>query len=238
MIPSSFSVNLADAITLALTEQAHFMNTIAIDGDGVLLDYSAAYAQAWFKAFGEHLILNNPRSYWPMERWNARRLVGDELEQFRSVFDLEFWSTIPAVPGALKACQRLVDQGYTLVCVTALAESFSDARTRNLRELGFPISRVITTSSEIIGGSPKAQAIADLRPAAFVDDYAPYLVGVDPKVHLALILRDPVGSPNTGELLDIPDSTHTDLLGFTDWWLSREEPWIKKIGKSPGSASL
>lgn len=138
------------------------MKTIAIDGDGVLLDYNTAYSQAWFKAFGEHLILNNPRSYWPMERWNARRLVSDELEQFRSAFDLEFWSTIPAVPGALKACQRLVDQGYTLVCVTALAERFSDARAQNLRALGFPISRVITTSDEIAGGSPKAKAIADL----------------------------------------------------------------------------
>ncbi|MDP1654545.1 MAG: HAD family hydrolase [Hylemonella sp.] len=214
------------------------MKTIAIDGDGVLLDYNTAYSQAWFKAFGEHLILNNPRSYWPMERWNARRLVSDELEQFRSAFDLEFWSTIPAVPGALKACQRLVDQGYTLVCVTALAERFSDARAQNLRALGFPISRVITTSDEIAGGSPKAKAIADLSPVAFVDDYAPYLVGVDPQVHLALILRDPVGSPNTGELLDIPDSSHTDLLGFADWWLSREEPWTGRNGKSPRSVNL
>lgn len=98
------------------------MKTIAIDGDGVLLDYNTAYAQAWFKAFGERFILNNPAAYWPMERWSARRLVSDELEHFRSAFDYAFWSTMPPVPGALEACERLVGQGYTLVCVTALAD--------------------------------------------------------------------------------------------------------------------
>lgn len=214
------------------------MKTIALDCDGVLLDYNTAYGQAWFTAFGERLVLNNPRSYWPMERWNARRLVSDELEQFRSAFDLEFWTTIPAISGALEACERLVAHGYSLVCVTALPEKFADARAQNLRDLGFPITRVITTGSEVIGGGPKAQAIADLGPVAFVDDYAPYLVGVDPAVHLALILRDPVGSPNVGELLDIPDSRHADLLGFADWWLSREEPWTGLNGKSPRSANL
>ena len=125
-----------------------------------------------------------------------------------------------------------------MVCVTALPEKFADARAQNLRDLGFPISRVVTTSNVIVGGSPKAQAIADLGPVAFVDDYGPYLVGVVPPVHLALILRDPVGSPNTGALLDIPDSRHADLLGFADWWLSREEPWTELNGKSPRSANL
>ncbi len=214
------------------------MKTIALDCDGVLLDYNTAYSKAWFNVFGERLVLNNPRSYWPMERWNARRLVSNELEQFRSAFDVEFWSTIPAVPGALEACERLADQGYNLVCVTALPERFADARAQNLQDLGFPISRVITTGAEIAGGSPKAQTIAELSPVAFVDDYAPYLVGVVPPVHLALILRDPVGSPNVGELLDIPDSSHADLLDFANWWLSREVPWTGQNGNSPRSTNL
>ncbi len=214
------------------------MKTIALDCDGVLLDYNTAYSKAWFNVFGERLVLNNPAAYWPMERWNARRLVSNELEQFRCAFDHAFWSTIPAVPGALEACQRLADQGYNLVCVTALPEKFADARAQNLRDLGFPISRVVTTSNVIVGGSPKAQAIADLGPVAFVDDYGPYLVGVVPPVHLALILRDPVGSPNAGKLLDIPDSCHADLLGFADWWLSREEPWTGQNGESQHGANL
>jgi hypothetical protein len=127
----------------------------------------------------------------------------------------------------LEACERLADRGYTLVCVTALDERFADARAQNLRDMGFPISRVITTRSEINGGSPKAQAIADLQPVAFVDDYAPYLVGVDPHVHLALVVRDPIGSPNVGELLNIPDSKHSDLLAFTSWWLSQSAPVVE-----------
>jgi phosphoglycolate phosphatase-like HAD superfamily hydrolase len=214
------------------------MKTIAIDGDGVLLDYNTAYAQAWFNAFGERLILSNPQAYWPIERWSARLLANDELEQFRNAFDQEFWSTIPAIPGALEACERLADQGYNLVCVTALHDRFADARAHNLRHLGFPISRVITTSNVIAGVSPKARAIADLRPVAFVDDYSPYLVGVAPPVHLALILRDPVGSPNTGELLNTPDSSHADLLEFANWWLSREVPLTGQNGETTSSVNI
>ena len=61
------------------------MKTIALDCDGVLLDYNTAYSKAWFNVFGERLVLKNPSAYWPMERWNARRLVSNELEQFRGM---------------------------------------------------------------------------------------------------------------------------------------------------------
>ncbi|MFX5793277.1 hypothetical protein ABTD98_19615, partial [Acinetobacter baumannii] len=68
---------------------------------------------------------------------------------------------------------------------------------------------------------PKAATINALSPAAFVDDYLPYHDGVAESVHRALILRAPIGSPNTGPGLQQIDSTHVDLQAFADWWLSR-----------------
>lgn len=194
---------------------------IALDCDGVLLDYATAYANAWTRAFGEVPVLRNPQAYWPMERWGIPQLAGEPLVQFRAVFDEEFWSNIPAVSGALDACHRLVQAGYELVCVTALQEQYQHARERNLRALGFPIGQVIVTDNVASKVSPKAEAIDRLRPVAFVDDYGPYLVGVDAAVHRALILRDPQGSPNVGEYLQLADSTHADLSGFARWWISR-----------------
>lgn len=194
------------------------MKTIAIDGDGVLLDYNAAYSHAWQRAFGELPTLKNPNAYWPIDRWAVQRLTGVPLERFRAAFDEDFWRTIPAMPGALQACELLTGLGYELVCITALDERFSGARAWNLRSLGFPISRVVTTDNVADTRSPKADVLNTLKPDAFVDDYAPYLIGVDSSIHLALIMRDADGSPNAGELLELPHSQHSDLLGFARWW--------------------
>lgn len=86
-------------------------SVIAVDADGVLLDYASAYAHAWRKAFGQRPALRDPQAYWPIDRWAVERLHGDRLTMFRAAFDELFWSTIPAIPGAVEACRRLVDAG-------------------------------------------------------------------------------------------------------------------------------
>lgn len=197
------------------------MKTIAVDGDGVLLDYNTAYAHAWQRAFGELPALKNPNAYWPMDRWDVQHLTGAALERLRAAFDEDFWSSIPAVPGALAACNLLTNLGYELVCITAMDERFSRARAQNLQRLGFPIARVVTTDKLATTRSPKADVLNTLKPEAFVDDYGPYLVGVDPNIHLALIMRDPDGSPNAGQLLQLPNSQHPDLLDFAKWWAAQ-----------------
>lgn len=195
--------------------------SIALDCDGVLLDYSTAYGAAWQRAFGEHPTLQDAHAYWPMDRWGVPRLAGEALQRFRAVFDEEFWSAIPAVSGAVEACQILESHGYQLVCVTALEPQFASARLKNLTDLGFPIVQVITTDNDASALSPKAAALAALKPVAFVDDYAPYLAGVEDGIHKALIVRDPVGSPNTGAALEHSHSQHADMLGFARWWSER-----------------
>jgi len=195
--------------------------TIALDCDGVLLDYATAYGAAWQRAFGEHPTLQDPYAYWPMDRWGVPRLSGEALQRFRAAFDEEFWSTIPPVAGAVEACELLVSKGYRLVCVTALEDRFAQSRTQNLQRLGFPIHRVIATGNDASVRSPKADVLASLGPVAFVDDYAPYLAGIDEGIHRSLIVRDPVGSPNVGEALAHSDSQHADLLEFARWWTIR-----------------
>jgi len=195
--------------------------TIAIDCDGVLLDYATAYGAAWKRAFGEHPALQDAHAYWPMDRWGVPRLAGEQLHRLRAVFDEEFWSTIPPVVGALEACNILVSNGYQMVCVTALDDWFAASRTRNLQDLGFPIHQVITTGNDATMKSSKAAALSVLKPVAFVDDYSPYMVGIDRGIHKALVMRDPVGSPNTGDALKHSDSQHADLLDFARWLTDR-----------------
>ncbi|HYD62837.1 MAG TPA: HAD family hydrolase [Noviherbaspirillum sp.] len=196
---------------------------IALDADGVLLDYHHAYARAWAKAFGTLPSLRDPLAYWPIDRWDVRRLAGDELAQFRACFDHQYWSTIPAIAGAVDACHALVAAGYELVCVSAIEAQFEMARLQNLRDGGFPIARVIATSHAGIDVSPKAVALRELKPVAFVDDFLPYLRGIPAQIHAALVLREPNGSPNAGDGLAWAHSQHADLAAFAAWWLNRQE---------------
>ncbi len=194
---------------------------IALDGDGVLVDYHQAYRAAWAKAFGTVPAVRDPHAYWPLDRFEVRRLTGDELEQFRRCFDYAYWSSIPAIPGAVEACHALAEAGYELVCVSAIQADFQTARLQNLRDCGFPIERVIATSHADGETSPKAAVLRELQPVAFVDDYLPYLRGIPADIHAALILRQPNGSPNIGDELRCAHSQHADLADFADWWLKQ-----------------
>ena len=194
---------------------------IALDADGVLLDFHLGYAGAWQRAFGHAPAERDPLAYWPMDRWQVERLDTAHRERFRAAFDEQFWATVPAIAGAVDACHRLRAAGFDLVCVSALDLEFEAARLRNLRELGFPIDRVIATGNAEGARSPKADTIERLRPVAFVDDYAAYMRGVPGDVHTALILRAPNGSPNVGADLALAKSVHQDLAAFADHWVGR-----------------
>ena len=127
---------------------------IALDADGVLLDFSRGYAVAWQRAFGAHPRERDPLAYWPMDRWDVERLEPERRAHFRAHFDEQFWSSVPAEVGALDACHRLVEGGFELVCVSALPGEFEAARLRNLRDLGFPIERVFATGNATGDHSP------------------------------------------------------------------------------------
>ncbi|MDD0813380.1 HAD family hydrolase [Curvibacter sp. HBC28] len=198
-----------------------YRGLIALDADGVLLDFNLAYGRSWEKAFGVKPRLVNPNAYWAVDRWGVPRLTGAALDRLRATFDDEFWTTVPAIDGAIDACHTLCEAGYELVCVSALPSKFEAARLKNLQDLGFPIKRVIATDNDQASVSPKAQVLDVLKPEAFVDDYLPYLKGVHPDIHSALILRDPHGSPNQGADLSLASSQHVNLAQFSAWWVQR-----------------
>lgn len=197
---------------------------IALDADGVLLDYHLAYADVWARVFGERPRERDPLAYWPMDRWEVELLEGEALARLQAGMDERFWSTVPAIESALAACHALHDAGHRLVCVSALPLRFADARLRNLRDLGFPVDRVIATDRADGIANPKAGVLAALRPAAFVDDYLPFLAGLPASTHAALVLRQPNGSPNVGPALESVHSQHADLAAFAAWWLSHAKP--------------
>lgn len=193
---------------------------IAIDADGVLVNYHAGYAKAWKRAFAETLETIDPDGYTTRDRFGVRRLDKAGRDELRAAMDETFWSALPAIDGALEACTTLHNAGYRLVCVSAVKEKYRDARAQNLRDLGFPLEAVYAAPKDgIVTESPKAAILEELKPIAFVDDFAPYLRGVSDDIHKALLLRHPNGSPNTGDALKLATTTHKNLLEFSNWWL-------------------
>ena len=63
---------------------------IALDADGVLLDFHLGYAGAWARAFGTPPAERDPLAYWPIDRWEVERLDEERRLHFRSHFDEQF----------------------------------------------------------------------------------------------------------------------------------------------------
>ncbi len=193
---------------------------IAIDADGVLLDYNLAYRGAWQKAFGNYPVEKDPYAYWAIERWDVELLEGEKLAHLRKSFEEDFWSSIPPMAGALEGCRLLVKAGYELVCVSSLAEKYSAARMKNLQAHDFPIEIVYVVDHSETGRSPKADVLNAIKPVAFVDDYLPYFFGVNLSIHRALVMRGANGSPNHGPDLRFASSQHENLLAFSNCWIA------------------
>lgn len=194
---------------------------IALDADGVLLDYHEGYARAWENAFGQRVYVVDPQAYWPRDRYGVPRLAAEQRRELQAAMDKDFWSSLQPLPGVHEACALLREAGHRLICVTALSAEHELARLQNFWRHDLPIERVMATGRESLSGaSPKARALRELRPVAFVDDYLPYFEGVsrDSDTHYGLILREPNGSPNHGDGLRWVDAVYPDLLSFARRW--------------------
>jgi phosphoglycolate phosphatase-like HAD superfamily hydrolase len=193
---------------------------IAIDADGVLVNYNASYPPVWQRAFGQILTLQR-KAYHAANAYGVQLVKGTpEYERFLATFGDEDWRAMPALDGVWEACHLLHDAGYSLVCVTSIPSRFTGPREDNLRRLDLPFDRVIAVGHSDTH-NPKLSVIQELQPEAFVDDLASNFYGVGPDVHKSLIDYGHFDSPNLELDLGAVDSQHGSLREFTDWWLAR-----------------
>lgn len=194
---------------------------LAIDGDGVVVDYRQAYPVVWKKAFGAELPMVRPDAY---HAHNAYGIVWEspaQEEHFFRHFDDEAWSTMPAMEGVLDACNQLVKAGHTLVCVTSMNPRFADARRQNFRTLGLPVSEVYAVK-RLDSGNPKLKVLHELGAAALVDDLLDNFEGLADAIHRAYIDYGRYDAPGIGSTFIRRHSTHSSLLDFARYWLSPE----------------
>ncbi|CAF1082732.1 unnamed protein product [Didymodactylos carnosus] len=152
---------------------------IALDCDGVLLDYCKTFGQIYQQTFGKDVVVVNPRSFDAKNMYGIEFTPEEEID-FYTKFDEHGWHSMPMLDGALEACDLLHEAGYELVCVTTMSEKFVEQRLRNLKQHGFKIDRVIGRQihhklpndflKQDEHPNPKKEAIEKLKPVVFVDD--------------------------------------------------------------------
>ncbi len=194
---------------------------IALDCDGVLLDYNKAYPKAWFNAFGEVLERKNPGMFFAYNEYDCAFKNRAQKDEFYDCQGMDFWSNMEPLDGALDACFDLVYMGYELICVTSMPDRFLQPRIKNLNHLGFPISKTFATGRDrsiTTPYNPKREVLLDINPLAFVDDHADNFLDLPGSgIHLALIDRNQPDSPNK-DLMVHTNSVHNNLSDFVSFW--------------------
>lgn len=193
---------------------------IALDCDGVILDYNKAYAQVWAHVTGAHPKVLRQGAYHATNEYAMEFVSDDHKSQFFDAFDIKGWLDMPALPGAVEACQMLDAAGFELVVVSSMPEHRDLHRLMNLQRLGIPVQRVIATGRKPGEINPKLRYLQELKPVAFVDDLVSNFTGVD-QTHCALIDWEVEDNPNMDADYALVDSTHTSLLEFAKYWVAR-----------------
>lgn len=198
----------------------HTPLTIALDADGVLLDYNLAWGTLWQQAYGRPLECVEPNAYHATTYWGVE--MPDQSHDFWALFDHCGWRNMPAKPGAVEACQRMASAGHRLVCVTSMPVHHQHTRLANLKDLGFPIEQVIATGAGRKGENPKREAIERLAPDWFVDDELRKLKDLA-RVKCALIDPGHPDSPNHGHDDTFIQFRVPTLLEFADRLLGQTQ---------------
>lgn len=171
---------------------------IALDADGVLLNYNIAYGAIYMEHFGATLEVVDTTAYHATNYWGVRN--PERGHPFWDIFAAKGWRNMQAMAGAREACELLHEAGYKLVCVTSMPSDKQADRLANLQELGFPIEEVVATGSRFgFAGNPKKEAIEALKPLYFVDDELRKLKDLPASVRCVLVDPQHPDSPNTGQ---------------------------------------
>lgn len=187
---------------------------IALDCDGVLLNYNEAFGRVWYALYGELLPIKNPNAYHA-ENYYGVTLFGAKRQEFYDFFNRSAWGTMNALPQAIEATQQLRKAGYKIFVVTSIPKAAQEVRHNNLINLGFAVDATIATGAHIKGVNPKKAYIDILTPDYFVDDLMDNFNNLDSDTELVLIDAKNYDSPNKNFSQPILlHSTHSSLWDF------------------------
>lgn len=189
---------------------------IALDVDGVLLDFMNPFDIAAKEVFG--CKINKDRNEHGMEQYDLLQRASINQDQLFEIFDYmiktKMYSKFPALPGAVEAIAKIQAAGFDIYNVTAIPDGVRDQRLKNLQDaLNFKPKEIICVGM----GKSKKEALEELRPQIFIDDRLHYLEEVPFIYHLGWIDR----KEHQGDCRATVDAHSHSILDWTDNHLAR-----------------
>jgi len=137
---------------------------IVLDADGVLLDLN----EAWRRQ--AEIILNKTISLQSnCFEMTSRYALSPKEEEI--VWENLVWYNFPPIPTAVNAIKALINSGFSLHVVTAIAFPNHQSRKEDLVKLGVKVENI-----HCVGfNESKIDALTKLSPIAFVDDRLKYV---------------------------------------------------------------
>lgn len=180
---------------------------IALDVDGVLLNFEKAYHDLAVEIMGDKINFN-PYHYQLHEFLG---LTKEENEVIWSEFNArKLVRNFELLPGVEQGIKNIVDAGFEIYIVSAIDPIDTDDRTYNLQQLGIHAKEV-----HCVGGnhSSKHHHIAQIDPHVFIDDRIDHLQRSLHVPHLVWIDRNQIQYPISE---DQPHATTPSLLEWTE----------------------
>lgn len=190
---------------------------IALDVDGVLLDYNTQFARLVERALDRPLRLIDPEAHHFANAYGIT-LSREDKQKVYALFDQEGWLTMPPMAQAVDAAQRLHADGHRLFCVSSMPPRFAEHRAQNLVNLGIPIDGVIGSDRDEAreGHNPKAEHLIALAPDVFVDDQLRNFLDLPASICKVWIDRGTHDSPNNGMDPSLADHRFPSLFAFVE----------------------
>lgn len=141
-------------------------NTVALDADGVQLNFDLGFRITASKALGRELELLNPRAYSMRERYGMTPKENATAWE-AMMTEPAGWRGLPALEGAKEAVDALKKAGKRIIVVTKIPSDVVDLRAENLKKLGLHFDDIVVTK---MGNNCKTEALSKIKPALFVDD--------------------------------------------------------------------
>lgn len=159
------------------------VKTIALDVDGVLLDFTRACDQYVKTYLGKEPIHIYDDFHLSVTNMKDRYELGSNEEVLKLLDEMVengFYKNIPAFEGAKESVKAIKEKGFKIVIVTAIHNGAKSDRLENLlNELDLVPDEIYCVGM----GKSKSQIIYDLEPDVFIDDRMKYLKSGDRVFH-------------------------------------------------------
>lgn len=162
------------------------MKVIALDVDGVLLNFTPAFDIAAEIVLGRKLPIN--KDEYQMDHYHLAKRIGATNEDVEKIFtymiETRMYSNLEPLEGVKEALQAIREAGFKICLVTALAEEAKEQRLENLKnKLDF-----VPDEIHCVGmGLSKADKLRQVKPDVFADDRLQYLECAPEIYHLVWV---------------------------------------------------